>query len=340
MWLSQTSVWQGKIGMPLQSRLFRGVEELEACLVRDPAHILLGAQGDHVGKIQLALRLTDLARIVPGELADQSYGPATASAVLSYKQKRRIINFAYETKADNIVGKMTIATLDREMILWENTHRNFFTCGDPVAPGQDIRPPVFAISSTPPGVTAPVADTPKFPAALDIMWQITEAGVARGGKRHEALIDHALEILRPFGMSFFARGPFPDPVPLPDKSIIDPRFQIDTLQLRNISEKRFPGSPKTLRVIVCPFDSSSSDSFGVTIGSPFDGQTFRPFILINVNNFREDRRTFLHEMIHAATGLQEIDHDTDVTSVFSVGHNRTVLSTKFAEALSKSFFAL
>ena len=42
----------------------------------------------------------------------------------------------------------------------------------------------------------------------------------------------------------------------------------------------------------------------------------------------------------AATGLQEIDHDTEVTSVFSVGHNRTVLRTEHAEALSKSFFAL
>ena len=90
------------------------------------------------------------------------------------------------------------------------------------------------------------------------MWQITEAGVARGGKRHEAsLIDHALEILRPFGMSFFARGPFPETrVPLPDKSVVDPVFQIDRLSAAEISEKRFPGNRKTLRVIVCPFASS------------------------------------------------------------------------------------
>jgi hypothetical protein len=45
-------------------------------------------------------------------------------------------------------------------------------------------------------------------------------------------------------------------------------------------------------------------------------------------------------MIHAATGLLERDHDAEETSVFSVGHNRTVLRTPHAEALSKFFFAL
>jgi hypothetical protein len=50
---------------------------------------------------------------------DGSYGPATAAAVLAYKQKRKIINFSYQTTADNIVGKMTMAALDKEMLAAE-----------------------------------------------------------------------------------------------------------------------------------------------------------------------------------------------------------------------------
>jgi hypothetical protein len=43
--------------------------------------------------------------------------------VLSYKKKRSIINPAYQTQADNIVGKMTIASLDKEILQRENRTR-------------------------------------------------------------------------------------------------------------------------------------------------------------------------------------------------------------------------
>src|SRR5262249_23232676 len=36
--------------------------------------------------------------------------------VLAYKQKRNIVNRSYQTQADNIVGKMTMAALDLEML--------------------------------------------------------------------------------------------------------------------------------------------------------------------------------------------------------------------------------
>ena len=98
--------------MALQSQLFQGNPKLEAAAVSDPAHILLGATGNHVRKIQLALIKLDKATIVP----DGVYGRATAAAVLAYKQKRHIINWSYQTKADDIVGKMTIAALDKEML--------------------------------------------------------------------------------------------------------------------------------------------------------------------------------------------------------------------------------
>lgn len=97
--------------MPLLSRLFRGDAKLEAAAVNDAAHILQGARGEHVRKIQAALNLLNGAALAP----DASYGPKTAAAVRAYKQKRRIINFSYQTLPDDIVGKMTIAAMDAEM---------------------------------------------------------------------------------------------------------------------------------------------------------------------------------------------------------------------------------
>jgi hypothetical protein len=105
--------------MPLQSGLFSDDEALQACLVNDRAHVTLGASGDHVTKIHSALVVLDNASIDLAELRDDLYGPSTARAVLAYKRKRQIINHSYQTQADDIVGKMTIATMDREMLTAE-----------------------------------------------------------------------------------------------------------------------------------------------------------------------------------------------------------------------------
>ena len=101
--------------MPLKSHLFRGDKALEACLLQDSAHVTLGAVGVHVAKIHAVLIDLDGAIIDSGELSSKRYGRSTASAVLSFKQKREIINRAYQTKPDNIVGKMTIAAMDIEL---------------------------------------------------------------------------------------------------------------------------------------------------------------------------------------------------------------------------------
>lgn len=112
--------------MPLQSKSFRNDSKLEACAVSDPAHILQGATGDHVAKIQQALTLLDRVNIDRAEVMDKRYGPSTAAAVLAYKTKRNIVNRAYQTTADDIVGKMTIAALDQEMLRLERSvgHNN------------------------------------------------------------------------------------------------------------------------------------------------------------------------------------------------------------------------
>src|SRR5437762_2378288 len=102
--------------MALKSKLLAGIQKLEQAAVSDPAHVTPGASGPHVAKIQAALILLDKAKIEPGEMARAHYGPSTAAAVLAFKAKRNIINRAYQTKADNIVGRMTIAALDAEML--------------------------------------------------------------------------------------------------------------------------------------------------------------------------------------------------------------------------------
>ena len=101
--------------MPLYSNLFKGQPRLEDCLVKDPAHVKTGDAGDHVRLIQIALKQIDGLVIDEQEVASSTYGPSTAKAVLAYKAKRSIINRSYQSKADDVVGKMTIASLDDDM---------------------------------------------------------------------------------------------------------------------------------------------------------------------------------------------------------------------------------
>jgi hypothetical protein len=98
--------------MALQSQLLSSDPKLEAAALSDAGHIVPGAIGPHVAKIQQALVQLDGATIAQ----DGSYGPKTAAAVLAYKQERNIINYSYQTNPDNIVGRMTIAALDKEML--------------------------------------------------------------------------------------------------------------------------------------------------------------------------------------------------------------------------------
>lgn len=110
--------------MGLASNLFSGDRALEDCLIRDSAHVTTGTVGEHVTKLHSALVLLDNSTIDISELREGRYGPSTARAVLAFKRKRRIINYSYETNADDIVGKMTIATMDRELFILETVSWN------------------------------------------------------------------------------------------------------------------------------------------------------------------------------------------------------------------------
>jgi peptidoglycan hydrolase-like protein with peptidoglycan-binding domain len=103
--------------MGLQSQLLKGDPKLEACLIDDSAHITLGARGDHVKEIQIALNeLSNVFLIIDG-----IYGPKTAAAVQAYKDApQRQIRQPGQQTADNIVGKRTIKSLDDEMDILEN----------------------------------------------------------------------------------------------------------------------------------------------------------------------------------------------------------------------------
>jgi hypothetical protein len=110
----------------LQSRAFRGDHRLQACLTHDASHIPPGSKGRHVLTIQQALAV--LGQVPPAlwlafemESRAMSYGGTTSRVVLDYKTKRKIINRSYETRPDNIVGKMTIRSLDSEMIQYERS---------------------------------------------------------------------------------------------------------------------------------------------------------------------------------------------------------------------------
>ncbi len=105
--------------MALQSSLLSADRALQECLSNDRAHVTTGAIGEHVTKIQSALVALEDATIDVGELREGRYGPSTAAAVLAFKQRRQIVNRSYQSQADNIVGKMTIAALDREMLALE-----------------------------------------------------------------------------------------------------------------------------------------------------------------------------------------------------------------------------
>ena len=102
--------------MALRSKLFRDDPVLQRCLIRDPSHVTPGSTGDHVRRIQIALAQIDGLRINAPEIKTKSYGASTTAAVLSFKRRRKIINFSYQTKEDAIVGRMTIAALDQEML--------------------------------------------------------------------------------------------------------------------------------------------------------------------------------------------------------------------------------
>jgi hypothetical protein len=318
--------------MPLRSLMLKDDAALQKCLVSDSAHVIPGAAGPHVSKIQKVLMLADRARIAENELRARAYGTTSANAVLAYKRARGIINRAYQTVPDNIVGKMTIKRLDKDMLDLESRKTLDHTaCG---ADGGGT-------------VVAAVRDVVGGPnviknqkAVVSIVWQQTTAAEQIGGVAVLAkqILAQARELAKPHGITI--TGP-DDPAfgkTVPDFEKVIPGSPASCFSVRESAERIIPGDSGKLRVIICPFSDKAS-AFGVTDGGTLDKVTFNKFCLINLNNPNPDKGTLLHEMIHAAKPIF-VDHDNDdPTSVFAAGTARDHLPTKHATSIVNAFYS-
>jgi hypothetical protein len=327
--------------------MFKGDRKLEACLLQDPAHVFSGAVGSHVSKIQTALAILDNADIKPAEIAAMKYDTSTADAVLAYKRKRNIINYSYQTQADNIVGKMTIASLDREMLARERRRIPTYACGDQVCAygGQTSAVRGLAPVRTLVGYSAVTAThaAASFPVKLDILWQVTTGAAKAGANRHLASLAKAVEILKPFQMDIVSSVTSPPDTPFPYEVSVDISNKSEMWSIRKAAGKARPASNSVYRIIVCAFDPSYSNEpkyYAETEGGTVEGDTFPAFTLINANVLRSDRCTVIHDMIHAADlRLTIADHDKDPANVFSGSDARSVLTSNYAEIISKAYFA-
>ena len=322
--------------MALVSRLFRGVPAFEACLQHDSAHIKKGTVGSHIPKIQKALLVLERVLVDANEVEAMHYGPSTAAAVLAYKKKRNIVNRSYQTQADNIVGKMTIQSLDREMFAAQGPIRPC-PCGDPVEGGS---------SSAIRGSANRVADTPvNLNARLKVSYQVaagagkTFAGTLKATAMRLAFETQAAALLAPWGMTLQPTnlGSFVFPFS------VDPNAPSDVQKIREFAEKAATTEPKILRVIFCRFDNIAKE-FGISGGPTFGGLGFQPFVLLNTLRLRLDAGTMMHEMIHtsheALFSNQAHDKEAEFPkSIFCSQDGRTEIRKPHAIALSKAFFA-
>lgn len=314
--------------MPLQSKKFSGDPALEACLAQDSAHLVPGARGPHVIKVQHALVLLDGALISGTEVQQGLYGPSTAKAVLAYKTKRRIINPAYQKTPDNIVGKMTIAALDQEM--------------DKAEKRPPLRGCITDLGGGPPrqGVrSALVTDVRQLefsPARLNVSLQFAfKPGESIPGSsiKTALLVSRATELLKPFNLSlqttFLASFDYAFDV--------GERDDIDVTSIRKAAQNAAAGSASSLRVIFCHLRNTTSTA--TSQGEATGVKGFKNFVLLNRDRNHPDNGTLLHEMIHCSNALFMNDiHDQDQSSIFSRGSDRTLLRDEHAKSLNGSFF--
>ena len=323
--------------MPLQSQLFRGDRALEACLVDDRAHLVTGTSGPHVKKVQRALAVLDGALIALDEVSSEQYGRSTAAAVLDYKRARNIINRSYQTVPDNIVGKMTIASLDREML---NNEARPPLRGCLNETGGGVGGGGLAIRGGQAQLVGDVAPPNAQPTVLRVAFQDAlapnEIGIATP-TRVLLLSARALKLLRPFNFTLRTEdlGSFPFAFPIGDADATDVEG------LRKAAQKANAGSDGTLRVILAAFRDSPEKSTGVSHGEITGIPGFKNFAIVNKERVHPDFGTLLHEMIHCSNDnlMSNFAHDGDLNSVFSKGLNRTLVTNPHVASLRKTFFA-
>jgi hypothetical protein len=337
--------------MSLSSILFRGNAALEACAIRDQAHILQGAKGEHVGKIQFALFRLDNLVIDRNELVSQTYGKSTAAAVLQFKTRRGIVNPAYQKQADNIVGKLTVAALDKELLGVQQFLPMVGDCArslaSPLTSPSASTAAAFGINPGRrplPNPGPPPSDKPVPLNSLVMIFISQTTGSLLDGFPIDRQVKFARDVLFEHGVNLqLAFGnPIADTIPFSENLVFDDNL----MQLRKLSEDMRPGFPQVLRVIVCRMPAHFGETKrDVRLGS----QIVKPFVLLNSQERAPNDTTLLHEMIHAS--LKGPDHDTDPNSVFFDNHfrkpgippeeipKRVLLTPNRAQSVATSFFS-
>jgi hypothetical protein len=327
--------------MPLRSRLFAGDAKLEDCAVRDPAHLTAGTQGAHVGKVQYALNVIDNLEIERQELMKQVYGPSTADAVLSFKRRRAIINRAYQTTADNIVGRMTIAALDAAMLQKQNLSLAVGECARDSGGGAARLLASQQSSAFAQTVGGPAKTPQQLNKKLRVVFGITQQ--TSGPFDLAAQIKVANTALGVFAMSLDVQagtGTTPDGLPTPQSYVIED----DIIEIRKASETARPGLLNVLRVVIVKMGMFN---FGETLrGKTLDGKRVNTFVFLNCNIRDVSDATLLHEMIHASHAQAQQHDRTPPNSIFLENGSlnpdsvrRTDLPEVHARELAAAYFA-
>ena len=288
-----------------------------------------GTRGPHVIKVQKALVLLDGAQIRGGEVPEGLYGPFTTKAVLAYKTKRGIVNPAYQKTADNIVGKMTMAALDREMAQAEN-RPPLLGCDTDIGDGPTTSRFRQGL------VTGDVRQLEFVPAQLNVSIQeaLFEKETIPGSSiRTALLVARAQLLLAPFNLKVAATF-------LPSfiyQFTVGERDEVDVRRIRTEAQTASAGSGTSLRVIFCHLRNTNSTATSQGERTQIAG--FKNFVLINKDRSHPDLGTLLHEMIHCSNDRFMNDiHDDDRNSIYSRGDNRTLLRDEHAISLNGSFF--
>lgn len=347
--------------MPLTSVLFKRNTQLQACAAEHPAHVTIGAVGEHVAKLQFALFAIDGLKIDRTELVAQRYGKSTAAAVLAYKTKRAIINRSYQKVADSIVGKMTIASLDKEMLVRERVPRSGSDCrpggGSGAAPA--VGTLSFAIGDAAvrgqlgvsPTAPKPVANKQLGGAARIVVLTASNTlmdafPVEREiGRARDTLAEHGIQLAVERNLGRANVFNFNERVLINEFAAGD-----NVNELRKRAEDLFPAQPGILRIIICRLVASH---FGDTVRDRrVGGQAFPPFALLNTELVDLSSATLIHEMIHCSKpGV--VSHDPEKNSVFfefgsqkpdpnpdNKTSDRTALRAEHAATIASSFFSV
>lgn len=242
---------------------------------------------------------------------------------------------------------MTIASLDREMALAEN-RPPLRGCLNERQPGLGTSQASrrFAVSGVPQavgGVPQAVGEAPQ--AGLKLLRIVFQHAITPNfgidrSRPIQGIVARAKLLLAPhnMGINFVIRAksfPFPFPV--------TPTVMSDAEGLRKAAEKADPGVPDVLRIIYCELDRSENrKTTAYSAGRAVGVNGFPNFVIMNPEILHPDRGTLLHEMVHVSDDrlmfIGTKGHDTDASSIFSHGENRTVLKLEHAALLRNSFF--